>query len=109
MQDLNDVIGEAIEEKYGTLSQYAKDKCIPYSTLSNIVKNGLENSRFSMIMQLCRDLDIDVFETEKLTLSDKELAFASKFSMLDESGGRLVSSIIEKEYDRTEKINTNEE
>ncbi len=101
---LNKQIGAAIKEKYGTIAAFAQKTGIPYSTLSSIVKNGVDNSKFSMIMKICGCLGIDVFNNADTHLSAKDTELACMFSLLDEDGAELVSAVLDCEYKRSNKF-----
>ena len=101
---LNEQINAAILSKYGTIAAFAQKTGIPYSTLSSIIKNGADNSKFSMILNICRGLDIDIFNNSDIDLTNNSAEFTRKLSFLDENGVKLVSSVIEIEYKRSNKF-----
>lgn len=101
---LNEQIGAAIKEKYGTIAAFAQETGIPYSTLSSMVKNGVNNSKFSMVMGVCGCLGIDVFNNADMNLSANDTKLAGMFSLLDENGAELVSAVLDCEYKRINKF-----
>lgn len=101
MENLCDIIKCKIEDKYGSIAKFSRVMDIPYSTLNTIIKNGMDNSRFSMVLEICRILEIDVFNNKNCKFSDFDLQFITKFLALDEHGIGLITKIIEKEYERS--------
>ena len=62
---LCDKINTKIDEKYGSVARFSRTVNVPYSTLNCILKNGLSNSKFSMVLDICRRLRVDIFDIEK--------------------------------------------
>ena len=104
MADLCEQIKTAIRAEYDTLAAFAQETGIPYSTLSSIVKNGMDNSKFAVVMKICRCLKIDAFENEKLNFTDKDINFLLKFSHIDKYAAELVEGIVDYEYKRSNKF-----
>ncbi len=104
MITLNKQIGAAILSEYGTIAAFVQKTGIPYSTLSSIIKNGAGNSKFSMIMKICRYLNIDIFNNSEYGLSDEEIEFVRKLSFIDKDGADLLTMVLETEYKRSNKF-----
>lgn len=100
-------INSKIDEKYGSVARFSRTVNVPYSTLNCILKNGLSNSKFSMVLDICRRLRVDIFSMEKYEIRAADIPVISKISSLDEYGIGVISGIIEKEYKRCIKILTN--
>ena len=104
---LCDKINTKIDEKYGSVARFSRTVNVPYSTLNCILKNGLSNSKFSMVLDICRRLRVDIFDIEKYGIKAADIPIISKISSLDERGIGVISGIIEEEYKRCIKIITN--
>ena len=104
MLDLNVQIKEAIKSEYGTVAAFSNETGVPYSTLNSIIKNGPDNSKFDMIMKICRCLKIDVFNISDLNLSVDDVEFVYKLSRLDKHGAELLTAVLEREYKRSNKF-----
>lgn len=100
-------INSKIDEKYGSVARFSRTVNVPYSTLNCILKNGLSNSKFSMVLDICKRLRVDIFSMEKYGIRAADIPVISKISSLDEYGIGVISGIIEKEYKRCIKILTN--
>lgn len=103
MNNLANLLKEGINKKYGGVAQFSRQTNIPYSTLNSIFKKGLDNSKFSMIIKMCRELDINVFENT-VNFNKHDIDFLTKISALDEYGLELLEKLIEKEYKRSIKF-----
>ena len=104
---LCDKINTKIDEKYVSVARFSRTVNVPYSTLNCILKNGLSNSKFSMVLDICRRLRVDIFDIEKYGIKAADISIISKISSLDERGIGVISGIIEEEYKRCIKIITN--
>ncbi len=104
MQRLSAAIKEAIESKYGSVAKFSRLIDIPYSTLNNILKNGFDNSKFSMVVDICRRLEVELPEQRLPELDEAEVRIIRKYSLLDNRGRRLVENIVEQEYKRCIKF-----
>lgn len=104
IRELCDTIKNNIEAEYGSVAKFSRIFDIPYSTLNNVLKNGLDNSKFSMVVFICQKLDIDIFNNANLPIASEHLPIVSMISKLDERALDVVSGVVESEYERCMKF-----
>lgn len=107
MNNLTNLIKSEIKRQYKTQLNFAKACGIPYSTLSNVLKKGVEGTAYGTVMKICRVLDIKrPHENDEILYND--LALFSRdyrdiytmLTALDDFGLHTVTTVLKVEYNR---------
>ncbi len=98
------LLDKKIKEKNMSQSSVAKAAGIPATTLSSMISRDNTKVEIEVFLKLCDILDCDpeeFFNEFKLSPS-KELppSFAMKYNNLDDHGKKLVTMVLDAEYER---------
>ena len=97
MNDLSNEIRDAINVKFGTVSNFCRYIGVPQSTISTALKNGIGSMSFDTVIKILSALDI-VYRDDVFVLPDEEVGrVADGLSLLDGQGRDKLVEYVEKE------------
>ncbi len=111
MKSTEDRLKEKILINYRSVRAFAEEIDVPYSTLDTMLKNGVENSRFSLIARVCDGLGIGLSQLQQgkilpdqrrasAVISSAEQHHMIQYRALDRHGRAAVDGLLRIEYER---------
>lgn len=67
---LTETLQSLIFSKYKNIKQFSDDSGIPYMTISNVLKRGVENSSFGTISRICDALNYPIYSLSFIRAED---------------------------------------
>ena len=110
----NDLLKEEILQNYKSVRAFSLAINMPYTTIDNILKRGLEKAGVNTMITICQFLKIDLEElyygnvvekneTVEIKISSAEKALLEKYRTIDENAKRIVDTILDNEFSRLTK------
>lgn len=93
-------IEKRVQAKYKSLAEFSRVLNVPYTTVLNVLKNKVENSRYAIVSRMCKLLSIEVFDGADVLEDEESIKFLSQYGKLDEKGQMTIKMLIEREFDR---------
>lgn len=112
MMTTEEALKSLILSRYKSIREFCFAVDMPYTTIDNILKRGVENAGIGRIIKICKHLGIstDALAEGKIVmvssfappggekLSDEEYLFLKKYRALDERGKEIVNTVIDSQY-----------
>ena len=110
-QELKDLI----IERYGTISKFAENVDIAWTTLDGVLKRGVNKANITSLIKICNGLNIDceslyygrILPKQTLLtqnpLNELELNHIKKYRQLDTYGKKAVEQLTDTEYARVKE------
>lgn len=98
-----------ILSKYKSISQFANDAGIPYTTVKGGLERGIMGMSIQNVIKMCRTLNIDVdklsegtIETvsRNIPLDANEFNLINQYRVVDKYGKKLITDVAAHEYER---------
>lgn len=102
----------AILERYRSVRAFCNAHNLPYSTIDNVFKRGVDSVSISTATQLCTALNLDLAAFGKGQIAPlredaqsypEETQLLENYRQLDSSGKELVELVAEKERERCDR------
>lgn len=93
-------IEKRVQAKYKSLAEFSRELNVPYTTVLNVLKNKVENSRYAIVSRMCKLLSVEVFDVADAFEDEETIKFLSQYGKLDEKGQTTIKMLIEREFDR---------
>lgn len=105
MDKLTELISFEIKRQYRSVRSFAVHMDIPQTTLFSMLKNGVSGTSYETVVNICRELGIEVVNYDSPIATDNELlSIIEKYNFLDDIGVHTVKAVLDAEYKRcTEK------
>ena len=109
---------EEILKKHKSIRAFTEVVDIPYSTLVNILKNGIAKAGINTMIKICKELDIDTDalsegeikgKKSKIDFCELEQNYIRKYRTLDQMGKHTVDVVLNMEFERVAKLKENKE
>lgn len=97
MNDLSSEIKTAINEKFGTVSDFCRYIGVSQSTVATALKNGVDGMRFETVIKILSALGLEYSDGIVALPGKNYTELANKFSRLDERGKEKMVAFVSSE------------
>lgn len=119
MGNIENELKDYILNEYKSIRDFTIKIEIPYSTVATIFNRGLDKASIESILKICEALNISIDELIRkqkivrlqdpaplpsLDLTHEESELIRKYRTLDDHGHRIVTYVLDEEYDRCSTI-----
>lgn len=107
------LLKQKMDEKGIKQAELSEATGIPKTTLSGMITRDISKIEIELFLKICKVLDCDPeeFYDEYVKIKQKPLppSFVEKYNAIDDSGRKMVDTVLELEYERCISISENED